>query len=406
MTTRSSRTSQLSGFEPAPGPARGERVVVGLSGGVDSAVTTLLLHEAGCEVITVTTRNFCLDQGPFERAAQSGSCCSQAAVDASRELSAHLGVSHVVLDVADHFGRAVIDDYVAEYRAGHTPSPCVRCNTKVRFPRLLEFAQKVGATRVATGHYAQIVVRGGQHYVARGTDRQKDQSYFLFRLPSERLAATLMPLGGFTKEEVRELARRRGLAVADAPESQELCFVPDGDRAPLLGQDARAGEIVDREGRVLGTHEGVEFYTVGQRRGLGLGGGTPYYVIALDAPRRRVVVGSETDLFANRLLLDDVVWRDPWPEQSGLSVRTRHRHPGVEVREIEFDPEGRPRTLVLADPDRAPAVGQAAVIYRGEVAVGGGRIAAAHPLQAGDEPNIPLNSQDVGPEDRRGGVPS
>lgn len=366
------------GFTAAPGPMRGERVVVGLSGGVDSAVTTLLLHEAGCEVVTVTTRNFCFDQERFERAAQAGSCCSQEAVDASRELSSDLGLSHVVLDVSEHFERTVIDDYVAEYRAGHTPSPCVRCNTHVRFPQLLAFARKVGATRVATGHYARIVTRGDEHFVARGVDRQKDQSYFLFRLPSDRLAATLMPLGDRTKDEVRELARRHGLPVADAPESQELCFVPDGDRAPLLGAGAMPGEIVDRQGRVLGTHEGVEFYTVGQRRGLGIGGGDPLYVVALDARRRRVVVGSEADLYVDGITLDEVVWRDPWGGAPGLQVRTRYRHRGVDLQSMQFDAAGLPSEILLASADRAPAVGQAAVFYRGEVTVGGGRIAAAH----------------------------
>lgn len=388
------------GFAAAPGPTRGERVVVGLSGGVDSAVTTLLLHAAGCEVVTVTTRNFCFDQERFERAAHAGSCCSQEAVDASRELSTDLGLSHVVLDVSDHFERTVIDDYVAEYRAGHTPSPCVRCNTHVRFPQLLAFARKVGATRVATGHYARIVTRGDEHFVARGVDRQKDQSYFLFRLPSERLAATLMPLGDRTKDEVRDLARQHGLPVADAPESQELCFVPDGDRAPLLGAGARPGEIVDRRGRVLGTHEGVEFYTVGQRRGLGIGGGDPLYVIALDAPRRRVVVGSESDLYVDRITVDEVVWRDPWGGAPGLQVRTRYRHPGSNVRSVEFDETGHPSELLLASADRAPAVGQAAVLYRGEVAVGGGRIAAAH--QAHASAALPIESH-ADRDDRREG---
>lgn len=404
MTTNARSHAPIPGFAPAPGPTRGERVVVGLSGGVDSAVTTLLLHEAGCEVITVTTRNFCFDAAPFERAAQSGSCCSEQAVDASRELSADLGVSHVVLDVADHFGRAVIDDYVAEYRAGHTPSPCVRCNTQVRFPRLLEFARQVGARRVATGHYARIVTHGGEHFVARGVDRHKDQSYFLFRLPDARLAATLMPLGERTKDEVRDLARRHGLPVADAPESQELCFVPDGDRAPLLGDGASPGEIVDREGRVLGKHEGVEYFTVGQRRGLGIGGGDPLYVVALDAAERRVVVGSEAELLKERIVLDDVVWRDPASGAGGLQVRTRYRHPGVVVQSLDaFDEQGRPHLLTLAAGDRAPAVGQAAVIYRDEVAVGGGRIAAAHHAPA---PHAPATTAAADPMDRRGGIRS
>lgn len=370
-------------FRDAPGPARGERVVVGLSGGVDSAVTTLLLAEAGCEVIAVTTRNFCFGAGRLPAYGPqdlTASCCSQEAVDASAELSADLDIRHVVLDVADDFEGAVIDDFVDEYRAGHTPSPCVRCNTQVRFPRLLDFADQVGAARVATGHYARNVVAGDAHFVARGRDAAKDQSYFLFRLPSARLARTLMPLGDRTKDEVRDLARRHGLPVADAPESQELCFVPDGDRTRLLADGARPGEIVDLDGRVLGSHDGVEFFTVGQRRGLGLGGGPTRFVVALDAPRRRVVVGPEEALGRSRLELDDVVWRDPGKGTAGLVARTRYRHPGVAVRSLDLDPHGRPRTVHLAEADRAPAVGQAVVFYRDDVAIGGGRLAAVDPL--------------------------
>ena len=367
-------------FTNAPGPARGERVVVGLSGGVDSAVTTLLLAEAGCEVIAVTTRNFCFGSGRFagleERTGRAGgSCCTQEAVDASRELSAELDIQHVVLDVAEDFERAVVDDYVTEYRAGHTPSPCVRCNTQVRFPKLLEFARKVGAARVATGHYARIVEHDDELFVKRGRDLSKDQSYFLFRLPTERLRRTLMPLGDRTKDEVRDLARRHGLPVADSPESQELCFVPDGDRTPLLREGAADGEIVDREGRVLGRHEGVEFFTVGQRKGLGLGGGPVRYVVGIDASSRRVVVGGEEDLLRDRLALTDVVWRDPADGTQGLIARTRYRHGGVAVAAFERDPTGTPIAVRLAEPDRAPAVGQAVVFYRDGVAVGGARIA-------------------------------
>jgi len=365
-------------FTDAPGPARGERVVVGLSGGVDSAVTTLMLAETGCEVVAVTTRNFCFGSGRLPAYGPSdltASCCSQEAVDASAELSADLGIQHVVLDVADAFERAVIDDYVDEYRAGHTPSPCVRCNTQVRFPELLAFADRIGASRVATGHYARIVQHEGERFVARGRDLSKDQSYFLFRLPSARLERTLMPLGEHTKDEVRALARRHGLPVADAPESQELCFVPDGDRSRLLAADAEPGEIVDLDGNVLGTHDGVEFFTVGQRKGLGLGGGPTRFVVAIDGPTRRVIVGPEDALGHDALTLDEGVWRDPGDGVDDLIVRTRYRHPGLPVSALDFDAHGTPCAVRLTETDRAPAVGQAAVFYRDDVVVGGGRLA-------------------------------
>lgn len=366
---------QSPAFRPVAPLQRGARVVVGLSGGVDSTVCAFLLKEAGCEVIAVTTRNFCLGTEPFDAASAPRSCCSEEAIESARDLAADLGVQHAVLDVADHFTSTVIDDYVEEYRAGHTPSPCVRCNTHVRFPRLLELATRLDAPFVATGHYARLVERDGARWIARGADRNKDQSYFLYRLPPTLLARMTLPLGERTKDEVRDLARQHGLPVAETPDSQELCFVPDGDRSRLLGSDAMSGEIVDRSGKVLGQHPGVEFFTPGQRRGLDLGGGPARYVVALDAAARRVIVGEEADLLRDRLHLVEALDRDPLEGAPGLVAQTRYRHRGVEVRSLEHrDAEW---IVDLAEPDRAPAPGQTAVLYRDDVAVGGGRLVRA-----------------------------
>jgi len=364
-------------------PAKGTRVVVGLSGGVDSAVAVLRLVDAGCEVTAVTTRNFCFDDPPFDDIDTSRSCCSLAAIEASGALSAEFGIAHVVVDASADFQREVIDDYVAEYSSAHTPSPCVRCNARVRFPTLLDFARKIGADCVATGHYARRVRHRGELFVARGTDQEKDQSYYLYRLSSERLARMVMPLGELTKSEVRTIARERGLPVADAPESQELCFVPDGDRSRLLGPAGRPGEIVDAAGKILGEHPGISFFTPGQRRGLGLGGGPARVVVALDAVRNRVIVGGEEDLARDRLWVDEWVDRDPCPGKAGLICRTRSRHQGLPVESITRDPARGLPCIDLITADRAPAPGQAIVLDRDGIVVGGGRLVAAASRTAG-----------------------
>lgn len=369
---------EASPWTDVPRPPRGTRVVLGLSGGVDSAVAAHLLREAGYEVTAVTTRNFCFDEAPFDVAAERGSCCGLEAMESAAEVASDVGVAHSVLDVAEDFGFHVVDDYVREYRSGRTPSPCVRCNTSVRFPRLLAFARRIGATHVATGHYARLVRREDEVFVRRGADAEKDQSYFLHRLPSAVLERLVLPLGSHTKAEVRELARERGIPVAEAEESQELCFVPDGDRRPLLADGARPGEIVHRDGSVLGRHEGIEFYTPGQRRGLGVGGREdPLYVLRLDPSTDRVVVAEEQTLGFDRIHCRDVVLRaGPW-RASTLRAQTRYRHGGVGVAAMEHDAVAATMTLDLAEPDRAPAPGQAVVLYAGDVAVGGGTLSHA-----------------------------
>jgi tRNA-specific 2-thiouridylase len=378
MRISGARTSSPAkgSWSDAEGPGRRERVVVGLSGGVDSAVAALELVRRGCEVLAVTTKNFCFDEAPFDAGATAGSCCSAEATEAAREVSAELGIAHTVLDASAGFHAEVIADYVRELHAGRTPSPCVLCNEKVRFPHLMAFADRVDARWVATGHYARTVRHvGGERYVARGVDRGKDQSYFLYRLPERMLRRISFPLGTFHKDEVRARARRHGLPVAQAPDSQELCFVPDGDRSRVLGEGRGPGDVVDEIGRVLGRHPGIEHFTVGQRRGIGIGGPRTWYVSALDAERNCVVVAERARL--RRRVLDCVEWilRDPERRAEGLVARTRHRHRGTAVTSLRTECD-RLR-ITLAEPDLGPAPGQAVVLYREGVVVGGGRLQAA-----------------------------
>jgi tRNA-specific 2-thiouridylase len=360
-------------WRAAAQPRPGEPVAVALSGGVDSAVAAWTLVQQGCDVVGVTTRNFCYGEPPFSSALGARSCCSAQAVEAARELCAGLRIPHVVLDLARPFQEGVIDDFILEYRSGRTPNPCVRCNERVRFPGILAWARGLGIARIATGHFARLQVdAAGQAFVARGRDAAKDQSYFLYRVPPALLALLAFPVGDKTKEEVRRTARAHGLPMAETPESQEICFLPDGDRRPLVGDGEGPGEIVDEAGRVLGTHPGLPHFTVGQRKGLGLAGGAPRYVVRLEPGTNRVVVGDAASLLRDELECDEAFLRDPLAGGPGLIAKTRYRHAGLPVREVRL--HGQRLQVALKQPDRAPALGQAVVLYRGDVVVGGGRL--------------------------------
>jgi len=259
----------------------GTRVLLGVSGGVDSAVALAVLTELGCEVACVTFKNFCY--GEDDRFTDR-SCCSLDAIDAARRLAARFGAAHWVADVEPAFRDAVITPFIAEYRSGRTPNPCLLCNGDVRFPELVRLADRQGCDVAATGHYARIAVEAGQARLMRGLDPDKDQAYFLHRIDRGLFPRLVFPLGWSTKPEVRAAARVLGIPVADKPDSQEICFVPGDDRSFLFAEGAGTvpGPIVDTAGRELGTHRGLVHYTVGQRRGLGVAAGAPLYVVALD----------------------------------------------------------------------------------------------------------------------------
>jgi tRNA-specific 2-thiouridylase len=275
------------------------------------------------------------------------------------------------VDHEEEFRAAVIDDFVAEYAAGRTPNPCVRCNEHVKFGPLLARARALGASRLATGHYARL--EGGA--LRRAVDEGKDQSYFLFAMPRATRDFVLFPLGGMTKEEVRGHAARLGLPVAAKPESQEICFVPDGDHAGFVARNAPVapGEIVDETGAVLGRHEGVHGFTVGQRRGLGVARGAPQYVVSVDALTRRVTVGPRVRLRRERLAVADVRWSAAAPAAPfTAAVQVRHRHRPAPARVV---PDGARATVELLEPlENGAAPGQAAVFYVGDEVVGGGWI--------------------------------
>lgn len=350
------------------------RVVVAMSGGVDSSVAAALLAEEGHEVVGIT----------MHLAGDASRCCSLDDADDARRVAERLGIRFFVANYTDAFRREVIEPFADAYLAGRTPIPCVACNRRFKFRHLLERAQALGADSVATGHYARIETdpAGGRRRLRRAVDRAKDQSYFLFDLDQDQLARIRFPLGGLTKREVRERARALGLATAEKAESQEICFVPDGDYARVVeslrpGSLPGEGEIVDGAGRVMGRHGGVHRFTVGQRRGIGVASAERLYVTGIDAERNRVVVGPEDALDAAGAVLEGVSWIAGAPPAAPrrADVRIRYRHEGVAAR-LEPQADGRVHARFEA-PARAVTPGQAAVFYDDDEVLGGGWIRGA-----------------------------
>lgn len=354
---------------------------VAMSGGVDSSVAAALLAREGRRLVGFSMRLTDPLAGEVER---HGRCCSPDDFRDARAVADKMGFPHYVLDLERAFERHVLQPFASDYAEGRTPSPCVRCNTFIKFGALLGRARAVGAGRVATGHYAILERdrRTGRTLLRQAVDLEKDQSYYLFDVSDDQRRCAEFPLGRLSKSEVRELARGLGLAAADKPESMDLCFVPRGDsyRSFLerrgLGPRASPGEIVDRSGRVLGQHGGIASFTVGQRRGLGISSSSPLYVLGIDPSSRRVTVGAEQELHRERCVLERVRWI-PFERPGGslkARVRIRSTHAGApaQVRELG---DGRAE-VQFDEPQRAIAPGQAAVAYDGDLVLGGGWIAA------------------------------
>jgi tRNA-specific 2-thiouridylase len=358
---------------------RGERIVVGMSGGVDSSVAAALLVEAGHDVVGVTMRVW-----PWREAAtptsRFGSCCGTEAVDDARQVARTLGIPYYVLNVADEFDRAVIGPFAEDYRRGRTPVPCVACNADLKFGSLLARAEAWDATAVATGHYARVCRDRdtGRQVLRRGRDLRKDQSDFLWPLTQAQLAAARFPVGDLMKEDVRRHARRLGLITADKPESQEICFVPDGNyREFLLQRDAsifRPGSIVDRDGRELGRHGGVAGFTIGQRKGLGLAGRPPLYVVDLDPDADQVTVGAATELDRRRLVVSRAHFIAGAPPAEPLRVAAKIRHNHEPAAATVMALSGGRAEVLFDEPQRSITPGQSCVWYRGDEVVGGGVI--------------------------------
>jgi len=348
-----------------------------MSGGVDSSVAAALLKEQGHEVIGMTMQIW--DYSKFEApdGETFGTCCSLDDVYDARRVAETLGIPFYVINFEQAFQQAVIDQFCDAYFSGQTPNPCVLCNQVLKFERLLHKARELQADALVTGHYARIETGEGRYRLRKGLDPSKDQSYFLFTMTQDQLARVQFPLGGMTKDEVRGHAERLGLKVAQKEESQDICFVPDGDYVRFLEEERGAGqcdgEIVHVGGEVLGKHKGFYRYTVGQRRGLGISWPEPLYVVSIDAGQRRVIVGEKQYLSASTFHLHRVNWLIPAPEQeieTSCRIRYRHHEQPAWVRPL---PEGE-WEVGFHQPQTGVTPGQAAVFYSGDEVIGGGWI--------------------------------
>lgn len=371
------------------------RTVVAMSGGVDSSVAAALLLRAGHEIFGVSMQVWDYRKGGGS--ASRATCCAPADFDDARLVAAKLGFPFYVFDFEAEFKSEVIDRFVSEYRSGRTPNPCVECNRRIKFAELRRRADRLGADKVATGHYARIEHDTDGYHLYRAKDIAKDQTYFLYALTQNELASTLFPLGNLTKTEVREAARELGLVTAEKPESQDICFVSGNvnDFLVRLGTRSERGQIVDRSGRVLGWHDGIQSFTVGQRRGLGVGGNKdPLYVLEIDAQNKQVIVGRRHELERDSFIVEDVTWCAPKTTiQSKLDpsgslnchVQARYRHSGVAAMIKRADGSAKdinefmPKLVevLFKDDWTSVAPGQAAVFYdqeSGEL-LGGGTIA-------------------------------
>lgn len=355
-----------------------KRVVVAMSGGVDSSVTAALLKEQGYEVIGISMQVWDYSRFTSADGEKFGACCSLDDIHDARRVAEGLGIPFYVVNFEDEFQRLVIDDFVAEYFLGRTPNPCVRCNQRIKFDLLLKKARELAADFLATGHYARLMNdEDGRIRMLKGVDEGKDQSYFLFTLTQEQLKETLFPLGGMTKEEVRGLAAGYGLRVAEKKESQEICFVPDDDYVRFLeeakGKDLLSGDIVDRRGNVLGRHKGTYRFTVGQRKGLGVAHAHPLYVLGVDAERREVIVGAREELSAESLTAREVNWIAPRPD-SAVEATCKVRYRQKQVKCTIHPLEGDRVEVRFARGEKGITPGQAVVFYDGDEVLGGGWI--------------------------------
>jgi tRNA-specific 2-thiouridylase len=353
-----------------------KRVVVGMSGGVDSSAAAAVLIDQGYDVIGITLKLW--PQDCVSRAEDK--CCGPQAVMDARSVSHQLKIPYYLVDESADFQAQVIQYFADEYKAGRTPNPCVMCNEKLKFGTLLQRARQLGAHWIATGHYARVVhgEPGQRVLLKKGLDERKDQSYFLFSLRQEYLQHLLFPLGDHTKDASRDVARDCSLRTADKEESMEICFVPDNDYRAFLTQsrlvDPEPGDIVDLEGKVLGKHEGIAFYTIGQRRGLGIASSEPLYVLELDAKSNRVIVGPVNALERPSFIIDRCNWIPCEKRESPLeaTAKIRYNHPGTMATITPL--EGQRARVDLSVPQRAITPGQACVLYDGDLVLGGGWI--------------------------------
>jgi tRNA-specific 2-thiouridylase len=356
------------------------RVLVAMSGGVDSSVAAALVVEAGHEAVGVTMKTFCYSETP----GHGKTCCGLDGITDAKRVAHALGIPHYVFDVEEDFTRDVIDDFVSEYARGRTPNPCVRCNGNTKFRDLMARGRALGCDKVASGHYVRVEHATRGSHLRRGLDPAKDQAYFLWGLPASLVPQLLFPVGELTKDEVRARARALGLVTADKPESQEICFVPTGDYRDLLEKRLgthpalEPGPIVRLDGEVVGQHDGYAGFTVGQRRGLGGGFPEPLFVLEIRPEVRQVVVGTRDELLQDEVVVAEANWLDEPPAPGdAVHVQLRYRARPVSATVEESDDALR---LALAEPTAAITPGQSAVVFDGDRLRGGGRIVRAGTL--------------------------